>query len=118
MGLSALGLTLVACGGGGGGGGAASTSTPSPSPSPSNRAPTVDAGENYTAGIVIGETVSVEGMGADPDGDTLIYTWSIFAQPGNGDGKIVEAEGVKAEFGATIPGEYILQLTADDGKGG
>ena len=52
---------------------AAASATPTAA-TQTNRAPTADAGSNLT--VNTGDTVTLNGRGSDPNGDTLTYAWS------------------------------------------
>ena len=59
---------LAACGGGGGGG----TSSPSPTP---NRAPSANAGQDYTGSIQPDGAQVGSDLSSDPDGDSAHTTF-------------------------------------------
>jgi RHS repeat-associated protein len=81
-----------------------------------NVAPTVDAGLDATIALPV-DTVALEGTATDdglPLGSALAVTWTTVSGPG----PVTFAEGDKAAASATfsIPGEYVLKLTATDGQ--
>jgi hypothetical protein len=80
---------------------------------PINHVPTADAGEDQTAKV--GDTVTLDGSGSsDPDGDPLMYAWSLVEGP-----ETVVLEGastVEPRFEAPGTGRYRFQLIVKDGK--
>ncbi len=80
---------------------------------PANNVPNADAGENQT--VTVGDTVLLNGSGSsDPDGDSLLYTWSQTGGP-----ETVALDGavaVQATFEAPEAGIYAFQLVVHDGQ--
>ncbi|MBP7737836.1 MAG: hypothetical protein KA369_17775 [Spirochaetes bacterium] len=79
-----------------------------------NRGPMADAGENRD--VTIGETVTLDGSGSsDPDGDTLVYSWTQILGPTIGNGSLT---GVNPTF--TAPSDVCtiaFDLRVNDGEG-
>jgi outer membrane protein OmpA-like peptidoglycan-associated protein len=86
---------------------------PAPPPRP-NRAPTVACSAN-PAVIIAGSTdaANITAMANDPDGDTLAYSWSATAG-------VVQGTGAQVRWvpGNLAPGNYRVNLSASDNKGG
>jgi hypothetical protein len=83
---------------------------------PANQAPVVSAGSDQTvvlpAGAVLNGTVSDDGL-PNPPGVTG-QTWSQVSGPGQVSFDHPDAPAATATF--TVPGTYVLRLTADDGE--
>ncbi|QYG91867.1 DUF4214 domain-containing protein [Iamia sp. SCSIO 61187] len=79
-----------------------------------NGPPTADAGADQDAQP--GDTVTLDGTGsADPDGDTLLYSWVQTAGPAV---TLVGANTATPSFTAPAgPGTVTFELTVDDGQG-
>jgi Ca2+-binding RTX toxin-like protein len=73
-----------------------------------NDPPTVEAGNDRT--VDEGESFTVNAVGSDVDGDSLVYTWDF------GDGTIVT--GQSAAHSYRDNGTFTVTVTADDGNGG
>jgi len=78
-----------------------------------NRAPTVDAGDDQTVPLTVGQ-VRLAGEASDPDGDALSTTW----RQGGGPAEVVIADPTALETTATFSeaGAYTLELSASDGR--
>nr|BAL58743.1 hypothetical protein HGMM_OP2C291 [Candidatus Acetothermum autotrophicum] len=82
-----------------------------------NRPPTADAGPDQT--VVVGERVQLDGSRSrDPDGDTLSYSWRFLAKPSGSRAEFSNANSANPTFTPDLAGEYLIELTVDDGKGG
>ncbi|MBI5697666.1 MAG: hypothetical protein HZC29_04075, partial [Thaumarchaeota archaeon] len=84
---------------------------------PRNQPPTADAGDDQT--VEKGDEVTLDGSGADPDGDFLTYRWSQI------DGPIIELDDTTSQnptfdtSGVTrSTGVFRFQLSVFDGFGG
>ena len=79
-----------------------------------NRAPTANAGPDRTA--TEGSVVVLVGLGSDPDGDPLDFSWQ---QTGGTPVSLAEADTATATFKAPVGGAgsvLTFQLIVDDGK--
>lgn len=81
-----------------------------------NQTPTADAGTDLAG--TVGESVSLAGTGADPDGDPLTFQWSFDARPTGSAATIQAAGSANAAFVPDAAGTYVIRLTVDDGRGG
>jgi hypothetical protein len=82
-----------------------------------NEPPIADAGPDQT--VNVGDLVQLDGSGSsDPDGDPLSYSWTFITRPAGSTATLTDANSVNPTFTADLPGEYLLQLTIDDGRGG
>ena len=77
-------------------------------PAAGNLDPTANAGGPYAG--TVSQPVSVAATGADPDGDSLQFLWEF------GDGQT--AAGASAAHAYATAGQYIVRVTASDGRGG
>jgi outer membrane protein OmpA-like peptidoglycan-associated protein len=86
---------------------------PPPPPAP-NRQPSVACSAN-PATIVTGSTapVNITATASDPDGDTLVYSWSATA--GTVEGAGAQVRWVPGNLG---PGNYRVNMSVSDNKGG
>jgi len=86
--------------------------------SPDNHPPQADAGMNQT--VKVGATVKLDGSkSSDPDGDQLSFKWTFIATPpGSRHRPGDKLLGPTPSFVPDMPGDYILELTVDDGWGG
>ena len=79
-----------------------------------NSAPTANAGPDQSAQV--GETVQLNGTGADPDtNDNLTYSWTLMNRPSGSSATISGASSANASFVPDVGGQYIAQLTVSDG---
>ncbi|MBI1742226.1 S8 family serine peptidase [Candidatus Acetothermia bacterium] len=82
-----------------------------------NRPPVANAGPDQT--VTAGATVQLDGSkSSDPDGDKLTYTWRFVSLPGNSQAKLSDPNIINPTFVADFAGEYLIELTVDDGKDG
>lgn len=121
--LTAAALVLVGCGGGGGGGAPTPAPVPAPAtpapppPSPPPPAPPPAGNQPPLAAfsapdtVVAGQPIVVDASASsDADGDALVYAWR-FGDGGSGG-------GVRVAHTFTAAGNYTIQLTVADGRGG
>jgi len=91
--------------------GCGAPATPTTTAAPVNRVPVINS---ITAPkeIAPGESTNISCAAADPDSDTLLYTWI------SKDGKIT-GSGAEVQWTApAAPGSYTVDVTVADGKGG
>jgi len=85
-----------------------------------NRVPTADAGEDAT--VAKKTLVNLDGSGSsDPDGHALGFAWVFTGVPTGSaltDGDITDATTAAPSFTPDISGEFVLELTVDDGYSG
>ncbi len=80
-----------------------------------NGRPVADAGPDQS--VKVGQQVTLEGNGSDPDGDPITYEWSVISKPAGAatpwSGSSIEQNPV---FDAAQAGDYIIQLVVKDDK--
>jgi len=80
-----------------------------------NSPPLADAGPNQN--VRVGATVTLDGNGSsDADSDSLNYSWSFLTRPNGSAAKLSVANSVSPSFVANLPGTYVVQLIANDGR--
>ena len=85
--------------------------TPNPIPTP-NQPPTANAGRDKT--FAPGSTVTLNGSGSDPDGDTITYEW--IQTPGTPRVTIDDYRSARTTFTAPAdPTELVFTFTVSDG---
>jgi len=116
-------LGLLACGGNKQDKGPDPTSTPTPSATPTptstsaNRPPVADAGSNQT--VAVASMVSLNGAtSSDPDGDPLTFDWRVANAPFGSRAGLINAGTAAPSFIPDLAGDYSIQLTVSDGRGG
>jgi len=78
-----------------------------------NTPPIADAGSGQN--VVVGDTVSLDGSNStDPDGDSLIFSWSL-SPPAGSAAALSDATAVKPTFVTDAAGDYVAQLIVNDG---
>jgi RHS repeat-associated protein len=78
-----------------------------------NRPPTASAGADRT--VALGSTVILDGSGStDPDGQWLVYHWTLSQRPPESQATLVEAHTLSPQFTADQPGSYQVQLVVSD----
>jgi hypothetical protein len=81
-----------------------------------NTPPIANAGPDQT--VQVGSPVQLDGSGSsDPDGDTLRYTWRFISRPAGSRARLSDQRSAKPTFTPDKEGEYVLELTVDDGRG-
>ncbi len=76
--------------------------------------PIADAGND--ASIEIDGVVPLDGSGSsDVDGDTLTYEWRILGRPPGSIAELSDETDIAPTFTADTAGEYVLELTVNDG---
>jgi len=93
------------------------TPTPGGANNCANNPPTANAGPDQT--VQTGDTVQLDGSGSsDPDSDPLSYSWSFVSKPAGSAAVFSDPTIINPIFVADVAGDYILELTVDDGRGG
>ena len=78
------------------------------------QAPTANAGPPQNAAP--GATVQLSGSGStDPQGLSLMYTWSLITRPPNSNAALSATNIVNPTFVTDQPGTYVAQLTVNNG---
>ncbi len=79
-----------------------------------NNPPTAAAGADQSVATL--SSVSLSGMGTDPDaGTTLQYSWSFTARPTGSTASLLAPSAAATSFTADRRGQYDLRLTVSDG---
>ncbi|MDH3294493.1 MAG: tandem-95 repeat protein, partial [Acidimicrobiia bacterium] len=83
-----------------------------------NDPPVADAGPDQA--VTVGDVVTLDGSGSsDPDdGETLTFTWVPTARPDGSIAALTDADTDSPTFIPDLPGDYVIELTVDDGNGG
>lgn len=84
---------------------------------PPNRQPTANAGQDQT--VKVGDTVQLNGSASsDPDGDPLSFRWRFTQRPTGSQASLSSSTTAQTTFVPDMAGQYIVELTVDDGRGG
>ena len=79
-----------------------------------NTPPSADAGEDQ--GALVWATVNLDGSGSiDPDGDLLVYDWTIQQMPMGSVAFLINADTVSPWFQPDLAGAYDIELIVNDG---
>lgn len=79
-----------------------------------NTAPVANAGPDQT--VPAGSTVQLDGSASkDPDGNALRYQWALTVKPTGSKATLSNATTMMASFVADVAGQYVAQLTVNDG---
>ncbi len=82
-----------------------------------NKAPTAEAIVVTTSSPArIGNVVTLEGKGSDPDNDTVDYKWSLIEKPAGSSAEITSTGANTAKFTPDVKGNYKIQLIVNDGR--
>ena len=80
-----------------------------------NTPPVSNAGPDQT--VSIRATVQLDGsLSTDANGDPLTYKWSLTMLPTGSTATLSDATAMKPSFAADLAGQYVAQLTVNDGK--
>jgi uncharacterized protein YndB with AHSA1/START domain len=82
-----------------------------------NTQPIAGAGPDQTASSGCGVTLDSSGS-VDPDGDELIFVWSVVTQPEGSEAWFSDPEGRTTGFFAHRAGDYEIELNVHDGQVG
>jgi PKD repeat protein len=85
---------------------------------PVNDPPVADAGPDQT--VTVGDLVTLDGSGSSDlvEGDLLTYLWVFLVRPDGSTASLTDATSVAPTFIPDLPGDFIVELTVDDGNGG
>ncbi len=80
-----------------------------------NVPPVVNAGAPQN--VLVGSTVTLDGTGtSDANNDPLSYSWSILQTPTGSTAALASTTSVKTTFVPERAGQYVITLSASDGK--
>jgi len=80
-----------------------------------NAPPTANAGPDQS--VNVGDMVTLNGSASsDPEGGALTYTWVFTSRPAGSNASLTGATSAIASFTPDVGGQYVIQLTVDDGK--
>lgn len=121
-GAAALVLGLLAGCGGGGGGGAASAPSPAGNAAP---LPAITLSGLVSAGAsgadvstFAGSEVVLDASNSnDPDGDPLVYRWSLLSKPAGSAADLSGNTAARLSFKPDVAGTYVAVLRVSDSKG-
>jgi hypothetical protein len=66
--------------------------------------------------VTVGSTATLNGSGStDPNGLSLTYAWSFVSKPAGSNASLSSANTATPSFQANLPGNYIAQLTVNNG---
>lgn len=77
--------------------------------------PTANAGSDQL--VVLGTTVTLNGSGSDPDGDSLTFSWTFASMPAGSGASLNGAQSQTPTFVPNVPGPYVVALTVSDALG-
>ena len=81
-----------------------------------NSPPVANAGPDQK--VSVNDTVTLDGSGSsDVDGNRLTYAWSFTTKPDGSSAKLSDTKAVKPTFKVDKPGNYVVQLIVNDGRG-
>jgi RHS repeat-associated protein len=84
-------------------------------PTVNNRPPVANAGPDQS--VAVNTTVTLDGsQSSDPDGNPLIYKWSILSKPAGSTAALSSPTAVRPTLLIDKPGQYLLQLLVNDGQ--
>ena len=79
-----------------------------------NDPPVADAGPDQQ--IIVSEAVTLDGTASsDPNGDALMYAWSMVATPAGSQAAFSSPSSAVTTVTADLPGTYTVQLVVSDG---
>ena len=81
-----------------------------------NLAPTVDAGADQA--VTVGAAATIAATAEDPDGDPLTFAWTVTSRPVGSTAQPAPANAATISITPDVAGEYVLQVTVTDGRGG
>ncbi len=81
-----------------------------------NVAPTVDAGADQA--VTVGAPATVTAAAEDPNGDPVTFAWTITSRPTGSTAALSATNTASVSITPDVAGEYVLQVTVSDGRGG
>ncbi|MFN0302675.1 MAG: PKD domain-containing protein [Burkholderiales bacterium] len=79
-----------------------------------NLPPVVNAGPDQV--VTLGSMVIAQGSATDRNGDRLTHRWSMSTKPAGSLAVLSGADTLTPSFNADMPGTFVLQLIANDGR--
>lgn len=83
-------------------------------PAPENHPPFVNAGPDRTAAV--GQAVTLQGEGTDPDGDPLLFAWQLSILPPYSSARLAAVTGPETVFVPDQEGIYVVAFYGWDGQ--
>ena len=80
-----------------------------------NRAPVVSINLNQNSPKQ-GETINLQGVGVDPDNDSLRYTWSLVSKPSDSSSEFSSPTQQNTQLYLDAKGDYLVSLIATDNE--
>ena len=80
-----------------------------------NRAPVVSINLNSSSPKQ-GETINLQGVGVDPDNDSLSYHWILVSKPSDSSAEFTSTNQQNTQLYLDAKGDYLVSLTATDNK--
>jgi hypothetical protein len=68
-----------------------------------------------TQAVMVGDTVILEGIGDDENGDALTFWWSFVSMPEGSGAVLSDQAAASTTFVADTRGDYVVSLTVNDG---
>lgn len=81
-----------------------------------NVGPTVDAGADQA--VTVGAAATVTAAAEDPDGDPITFAWTVASRPTGSTASLSATNAASVSITPDVAGEYVLQVTVSDGRGG
>lgn len=111
-------LALAGCGGGGGGGGSDDDDDGNDGADPGAPNATLNADAGDDRDVVTGTTVTLDGSDSTVSDDAgLKFAWRLVSIPDSSDAEIADGDTATPRFSADADGDYVAELTVDDGRG-
>jgi len=74
------------------------------------------SGSTHAENFIVGDKIELDGSSSfDPEHQSLLYHWNLSVKPELSEALLDNNESVKPSFIADVSGNYIFELTVDDG---